>query len=127
LILSVVLDRYGAPRTGLRGSRITSTLPADLEWRARAGRPGVWVSGGDFIDGEFQRIEGDTLRISSVLFGSAHVRCKRRSAGGGFASGDRGVCWKRVSKFKCSMFSFCSLRNSPLPAAKSSLKDISIG
>jgi hypothetical protein len=44
-------------------------LMGDLRWRTRASRPGVWVSNGDFFDGDFRALEGDRLTISSVLYG----------------------------------------------------------
>jgi hypothetical protein len=44
-------------------------LMGDLRWRTRASRPGVWVSNGDFFDGEFRALEGHQLTISSVLYG----------------------------------------------------------
>lgn len=44
-------------------------LSADLAWKTRVSRPGVWVTTGDFFDGEFRGIENRRLTISSVLYG----------------------------------------------------------
>jgi hypothetical protein len=44
-------------------------LTVEMDWKTRAGRPGVWVSSGDFFDGDFLRISGEKLRMSSVLYG----------------------------------------------------------
>ena len=53
-----------------RVSRILfQPLSGDMAWKARLGRPGVWVSTGDFFDGEFRGLEGRKLTISSVLYG----------------------------------------------------------
>lgn len=38
-------------------------------WQSQTGRPGVWVQSGDFFEGEFQQIDGDKLKVSSVLYG----------------------------------------------------------
>src|SRR5437588_2701442 len=44
-------------------------LPFGLSPKIRAGRPGVLLTNGDFIDGEFRGIENGQVRISSVLLG----------------------------------------------------------
>ena len=44
-------------------------LPGDLAWKTRVSRSGVWVTSGDFFDGDFRSIEGRKLTISSVLYG----------------------------------------------------------
>ena len=44
-------------------------LMGELRWKTRASRPGVWVSNGDFFDGDFRALEGHRLTISSVLYG----------------------------------------------------------
>lgn len=44
-------------------------LNAELAWRTRASSPGVWVSNGDFFDGDFRSIEGSKLNVNSVLYG----------------------------------------------------------
>jgi regulation of enolase protein 1 (concanavalin A-like superfamily) len=44
-------------------------LSGDISWKTRVSRPGVWVSNGDFFDGDFRGIEGRKLTISSVLYG----------------------------------------------------------
>ena len=44
-------------------------LSDDIAWKTRASRPGVWVSNGDFFDGDFRGIEGSKLNVSSVLYG----------------------------------------------------------
>jgi hypothetical protein len=44
-------------------------LNAEMAWKARASRPGVWVGSGDFFDAEFQGVRQDKLRMSSVLYG----------------------------------------------------------
>lgn len=44
-------------------------LPGDLAWKTRVSRSGVWVTTGDFFDGDFRSIEGRKLTISSVLYG----------------------------------------------------------
>ncbi len=44
-------------------------LTGDLAWKTRVSRPGVWVSNGDFFDGEFRGLAGRKLTISSVLYG----------------------------------------------------------
>ncbi len=44
-------------------------LMGELTWKTRASRPGVWVSHGDFFDGDFRSLEGEKLSISSVLYG----------------------------------------------------------
>ncbi len=44
-------------------------LSAEMAWKARASRPGVWVGSGDFFDAEFQGVRQDKLRMSSVLYG----------------------------------------------------------
>ena len=53
-----------------RVARITcQPLTGDLFWKTRSSRPGVWVSNGDFIDGEFRGLANRQLTISSVLYG----------------------------------------------------------
>jgi hypothetical protein len=37
--------------------------------RIVAGRAGVLLTKGDFVDGEFRGLEGDRVKVSSVLFG----------------------------------------------------------
>jgi hypothetical protein len=44
-------------------------LNGDMAWKTRISRPGVWVTTGDFFDGDFRGIEGRKLTISSVLYG----------------------------------------------------------
>lgn len=44
-------------------------LSGELAWKTRVSRPGVWVSTGDFFDGDFRSIVGHQLTISSVLYG----------------------------------------------------------
>jgi hypothetical protein len=44
-------------------------LSPTLESRIQAGRPGVLLRSGDFMDGDFKELAGDRLRMSSVLFG----------------------------------------------------------
>ena len=44
-------------------------LSGDMAWRMRISRPGVWVSNGDFFDGDFRGIENRKITISSVLYG----------------------------------------------------------
>jgi hypothetical protein len=44
-------------------------LFGDLGWKTRSSRPGVWVSNGDFFDGEFRQLDEHRLIISSVLYG----------------------------------------------------------
>src|ERR1043166_648457 len=44
-------------------------LSGELAWKTRVSRPGVWVTTGDFFDGDFRNIEGRRLTISSVLYG----------------------------------------------------------
>ncbi|HMJ90161.1 MAG TPA: DUF1349 domain-containing protein, partial [Candidatus Acidoferrum sp.] len=48
---------------------IYQPMSSQLAWRSRASKPGVWVNGGDFFEGEFQQINGDKLRVASVLYG----------------------------------------------------------
>jgi hypothetical protein len=48
---------------------IYQPLSSQIAWRSRASKPGVWVNSGDFFEGEFQQIDGDKLRVSSVLYG----------------------------------------------------------
>lgn len=48
---------------------IFQPLGESLAWKTRVSRPGVWVSNGDFIDGDFRSIDGRKLTISSVLYG----------------------------------------------------------
>jgi hypothetical protein len=44
-------------------------LSGDMAWRTRASRPGIFVSNGDFFDGDFRGIQEGALTISSVLYG----------------------------------------------------------
>ena len=44
-------------------------LSGELAWKTRVSRPGVWVTTGDFFDGDFRSIAGHKLTISSVLYG----------------------------------------------------------
>lgn len=44
-------------------------LTGELGWKTRVSRPGVWVSNGDFFDGDFRNLEDRKLAISSVLYG----------------------------------------------------------
>ncbi len=44
-------------------------LTGEVAWKTRVSRPGVWVSTGDFFDGDFRGIDGRQLTISSVLYG----------------------------------------------------------
>jgi hypothetical protein len=48
---------------------IYQPLLGELTWRTRSGRPGIWVSNGDFFDGDLRGLEGDKISISSVLYG----------------------------------------------------------
>jgi hypothetical protein len=64
----------GAPKVirvpTARVARISfQPLTDDIAFKTRMSRPGVWVKNGDFFDGEFQRIDGANLTISSVLYG----------------------------------------------------------
>jgi hypothetical protein len=53
-----------------RVARITyQPMSSQIAWRSRTSRAGVWVAGGDFLEGEFQEITGDKLKMSSVLYG----------------------------------------------------------
>ena len=53
-----------------RVARITfQPLSGELAWKTRVSRPGVWVSNGDFIDGDFRGLADHKLTISSVLYG----------------------------------------------------------
>lgn len=53
-----------------RVSRIIfQPLSGELAWKSRISRPGVWVAGGDFFDGELRALHGSKLTISSVLYG----------------------------------------------------------
>lgn len=53
-----------------RVARITcQPLSDELAWKTRVSRPGVWVSNGDFFDGEFRGIRQRQLTLSSVLYG----------------------------------------------------------
>jgi hypothetical protein len=45
-------------------------LPPALAARIPAGRTGLLLSRGDFVDGDFRGIEGDQVKVSSVLFGA---------------------------------------------------------
>jgi hypothetical protein len=59
-----------APIPTSRVARISfQPLTFDMSWKSRASRPGVWMPGGDFFEGDFQRIEGSKLLVSSVLYG----------------------------------------------------------
>jgi hypothetical protein len=51
-------------RIHLRPSR------SPLRFEIAQGRTGVFTKSGDFLESEFKRIEGDTLHMGSVLFGS---------------------------------------------------------
>jgi len=44
-------------------------LTGDVGWKTRISRPGVWVTTGDFFDGDFRNLDGQKLTISSVLYG----------------------------------------------------------
>ncbi len=44
-------------------------LSGELAWKTRVSRPGVWVSNGDFFDGDFRGLDDRKLTISSVLYG----------------------------------------------------------
>ena len=48
---------------------IFQPLTGELAWKTRASRPGVWVSNGDFIDGEFRGLSDHKLTLRSVLYG----------------------------------------------------------
>ncbi len=48
---------------------IYQPMSSQVAWRSRASAAGVWVQSGDFFEGEFQQIDGDKLRVSSVLYG----------------------------------------------------------
>jgi regulation of enolase protein 1 (concanavalin A-like superfamily) len=53
-----------------RVARLTlQPLFGDMVWKTRVSRPGVWVSNGDFFDGDFRSLEGRKVTISSVLYG----------------------------------------------------------
>ena len=52
---------------------VAGMLLQDWPWpppgNARNQRAGVWLANGDFVDGDFQRIEKCKLQVNSVLFG----------------------------------------------------------
>lgn len=44
-------------------------LPDGLSWKVAAGQPGVLLSSGEFVEGDFKGIERGRVKISSVLLG----------------------------------------------------------
>jgi len=48
---------------------VLQSLPPEMADDLAHGRLGVMLANGDFIDGEFKGLEGNRLKISSVLFG----------------------------------------------------------
>ena len=48
---------------------IYQPLSGELAWKTRGSRPGVWVSNGDFFDGEFRGVHERQITLSSVLYG----------------------------------------------------------
>jgi hypothetical protein len=63
-------DENGTARVPTsRIARVAFAPLGELAWKTRVSRPGVWVSNGDFFDGEFRGIENRKLTISSVLYG----------------------------------------------------------
>lgn len=48
---------------------IYQPLSPELSWKTRISRPGVWVQGGDFFDGDLQEFTAEKVRVSSVLYG----------------------------------------------------------
>lgn len=68
------MDFVGGPRVvSVPPSKVAriifQPLTPDHAWKSRASRPGVLLPGGDFFESDFQVIEGDKLRVSSVLYG----------------------------------------------------------
>lgn len=49
---------------------VCQPLSKAMEARLAAGRPGVLLAKGDFVDGDFRGIENGQIKISSVLFGT---------------------------------------------------------
>jgi len=59
------------PVTTLNVSRIVfQPISKVLEARMQAGRPGVLLAKGDFVDGDFRGFDGQRVKLSSILFGT---------------------------------------------------------
>lgn len=60
-----------APITTLNVARIVfQPISKGLEARMQAGRPGVLLAKGDFVDGDFRGFDGQRVKLSSILFGT---------------------------------------------------------
>jgi hypothetical protein len=61
--------RHPAMATSKVASMLFRWLPAPLASKVAAGRPGVLLASGEFVEGDFRTIRNDRVTISSVLFG----------------------------------------------------------
>ena len=81
-VLAGAIESLDGTRLGLRFAGAARSLPLahvrgiafdtvrpDLERRLRAGRAGVLLANGDFVDGEVRSLAAGRVRVESVLFG----------------------------------------------------------
>ena len=69
-----------APVTTLNVSRIVfQPISEVLEARMQAGRPGVLLAKGDFVDGDFRGFDGQRIRLNSILFGTRSYDVKKEA------------------------------------------------
>ena len=69
-----------APVTTLNVARIVfQPISKVLEARMQAGRPGVLLAKGDFVDGDFRGFDGQRIKLSSILFGTRSYDVKKEA------------------------------------------------
>lgn len=56
---------------------VCQPLSRTMEARIVPGRPGLLLTKGDFVDGEFRGLEGGQVRVSSILFGTRAFDVKK--------------------------------------------------
>jgi hypothetical protein len=67
-----------APLATLNVARIVcQPMSKAMEARLVPGRPGVLLTRGDFVDGEFRSIEDGQVKVSSILFGTRSFDAKK--------------------------------------------------
>jgi len=69
-----------APVSTLNVARIVfQPISKVMEARMQAGRPGVLLAKGDFVDGDFRGFDGQRIKLSSILFGTRSYDVKKEA------------------------------------------------
>lgn len=68
------------PVTTLNVARIVfQPISKVMEARMQAGRPGVLLAKGDFVDGDFRGFDGQRVKLNSILFGTRSYDVKKEA------------------------------------------------